>query len=161
MQAAELSQLLFQPPDLVDDCSIGFGEGFQARTAFLNQLAGVGQLAVFLIDLVQLARLQAQRIQLFDLISQKLQFGGVPGAGVARLLQRLLQPAELPGLFAYREQWCLIGQKGIEQFPLHVRPHQSLVLVLAVNFDQRFAEFAQRCELYGAAIDECAGAALR
>jgi len=125
-----------------------------------EQLLGVGQVLVFLFELLQFVLAEREILQLFQLIAEQLVACALLVAAVAQPFQGLARlPPALRGQLHLARQ-VLAAAVLVEQAPVGVGLEQRLVLVLAVNVDQQFAQRLEITLRAGCAIDVAARAAL-
>lgn len=100
----------------------------------------VGEVLVLLLQLLQLALAKRKVFQLFELVAEQLVAGALLVAAVAQSLQCLagLPPALCSKLYLARQ--FLAAAELIEQASMGVRLQQRLMLVLAVNIDEKLAQ---------------------
>ncbi|MCY1358144.1 hypothetical protein D9M69_446680 [compost metagenome] len=117
-----------------------------------QQAFGVGQVLVFLFELLQLVLAEGQVLQFVQLVAEQLVAGAllVAGAGEAFQLLAGLPPAlcrelDLAGEFAGTGEF-------VQQATMGVCLEQGLVLVLAVDIDQQLAQGLEVALGAGAAI---------
>ncbi|MNE31463.1 hypothetical protein D3C80_1250330 [compost metagenome] len=117
---------------------------------------GVGQVLVFLFQLLQLVFAEAEVFQFFELVAEQLMAGSLFVAGVGQAVEFMagLSPA-------LRRQLYLAGQVGgagelVEQAAMSVGFQQRLVFMLAVNVDQQLTQGLEVAQRAGRAVDVAA-----
>ena len=125
-----------------------------------EQRFGVGQVLVFLFQLLQLVFTQAEILQLFQLIAEQLVACALLVAGIRQAFEFL---ASLPPFL--RGQLHLASQVAgtgifVEQAAMGVGLEQRLVLVLAVDVDQQLTQRLEVAQRAGGAVDVAARTAL-
>ena len=123
-----------------------------------EQLLGIAQGLVLLLQLFQLVVAQGQVLQLFQLVAEQLMTSALFVAAGRQALQFLarLAPA-LRGQLHLARQFLAAGIL-VEQAAVGVGFEQRLVLVLAVDVDQQFAEGLEIAQRAGGAVDIAARA---
>ena len=121
----------------------GFAQQLQDLARAGRQSAVLRQALPFGSELVDLAGLEIQRLELAEVITQQLQprFAILRGRGGAVALLTQLRPCTV--LFGNRIEQLAMVAALIEQLALRGALHQRLIFHLAVDIDERFAELAQ------------------
>ena len=121
--------------------------------AAAQDFLGIGQASLFSFQPRQFAGLQTELLEFFDLIAQELETG-IDLGGVIAQMDEVFQPALpfAPGQ-AHLFGKVSLAREFIHQASVGILDQEGLVLVLAVDIYQHFAQRSKLLQGCGLAID--------